>query len=88
MLIRPVAEARFIEQRRAQSGRVVDGQHLRPANYLRSETAWPGARDRLEVVAVEPFIAIVEGDLVSRIDVVVDLRVDLPAVRVRAGSGG
>src|SRR5262245_7878579 len=47
----------------------------------------PAGPCRKSVIAIGPFIAVVGGDLMTGVEVVVDFGVDLPAIRIIVGAG-
>src|SRR6185295_1213358 len=67
--------------------REVDGQHARTPDSRRAEPAGPLHRWIADVLVIDPLITVVPGKLVARVQVVIDLDVDLPVVCVVTGAG-
>ena len=87
-LILAVSEPRFIEQRGTERRGDARSQDERPAFRVAGIAFGPG---RKRVVAIGPFVAVIESGLVGGVEDVVHLEVDLLAVRIRIraeGGGG
>src|SRR5439155_3564769 len=80
--------AGLVEHGCRQRGCEVDRQHAWAADSLRHITIRP-LRQRTRygyVIVGDPLMAIIDGDLVAGIEVVIDLEIDLMVVRKETGS--
>ena len=83
MLVRPISEARLVQHISEERRSRVDGENPRTTEYFCRVVSRPGiVGATTQIVSVEPFVTVVRGNLMPRIEVVVDLDVDLFAIGI------
>ena len=81
MLVLAKSEARLIHHISEQRGCTIDSEYLWTPNYLRRVVSGPGTVGG-QAIRIEPFVAVVHGDFMVLVKVVIDLHIDLLAIGI------
>src|SRR5262249_16053430 len=84
----PESESRFVQERRCQRGGVVQSKDFWAYDGLRREIPRPRVRQAQKIITVEPFVAVIESDLIACVEMVIDLLFDLFGVGIKGRARG